>query len=270
MTIRRPSLCQIRSEYIPRDPDLVQLVADSSRQAKVTSEPPGAKVAFRAYGLPDAAWQEVGTTPITAERIPRGALEWKFSKEGFQESHFITNTLGAGEVGINVRLADASQVPDGMVYIPAAPRYNLSLDGLIHIIDRKVNAFYVDKYEVTNRQFKEFVDKGGYSQHEFWKEPFIKDGRAVSFDVAMEQFRDKTNTQAPATWEFREYPAGQDDYPVSGISWYEAAAYAEFVGKHLPPVSYWNRAALPEMAPHLIVPLSNFRAKAHKRLAKEH
>ncbi len=52
-------------------------------------------------------------------------------------------------------------------------------------------------------------------------------------------------------------PKGQDDYPVAGISWYEAAAYAEFAGKSLPTIYHWNRAAGPFSAA-FIVPLSNF------------
>jgi formylglycine-generating enzyme required for sulfatase activity len=39
------------------------------------------------------------------------------------------------------------------------------------------------------------------------------------------------------------YPAGQDDYPVSGVSWYEAAAYADFAGKSLPTVYHWYGAS---------------------------
>ena len=52
-------------------------------------------------------------------------------------------------------------------------------------------------------------------------------------------------------------PKGQDDFPVTGISWYEAAAYAEFAGKSLPTIYHWNRAAGPFSAA-FIVPASNF------------
>jgi len=42
----------------------------------------------------------------------------------------------------------------------------------------------------------------------------------------MALFRDATGRPGPSNWEAGSYPAGQDDYPVNGISWYEAAAYA--------------------------------------------
>ncbi len=61
----------------------------------------------------------------------------------------------------------------------------------------------------------------------------------------------------PASWEVGDYPKGQDDYPVAGVSWYEAAAYAEFVGKRLPTIYHWDRAAFTYASPE-IVPLCNF------------
>src|SRR5262249_5404204 len=63
----------------------------------------------------------------------------------------------------------------------------------------------------------------------------------------------------PSTWQLGDYPRGQDDYPVSGVSWYEAAAYAEFAGKSLPTVYHWVRAAGTRI-PASISPLSNFDA----------
>src|SRR6202142_1803829 len=66
-----------------------------------------------------------------------------------------------------------------------------------------------------------------------------------------------TGRPGPKDWSQSEYPKGQDDYPVTGISWYEAAAYAEFAGKSLPSIYHWNRAAGPSSAAY-IVPASNF------------
>ena len=92
----------------------------------------------------------------------------------------------------------------------------------------------MDKYEVTNKQYKEFIDNGGYTDKKFWKNEFIKDGKVISWRDAINDFVDKTGRQGPSTWEAGDYPEGQDDYPVTGISWYEAAAYAEYAGKSLP------------------------------------
>jgi len=61
----------------------------------------------------------------------------------------------------------------------------------------------------------------------------------------------------PATWKAGTYPDGEADFPVGGVSWYEAAAYAAFAGKSLPTFYHWYRAAdLRRFAD--ILPLSNF------------
>ena len=55
----------------------------------------------------------------------------------------------------------------------------------------------------------------------------------------MDRFKDRSGLAGPATWEAGTYPDGQAEYPVAGVSWYEAAAFAEFAGKNLPTVSRW-------------------------------
>ncbi len=98
----------------------------------------------------------------------------------------------------------------------------------------KTTDFFIDEYEVANKQYKEFIDNGGYRKKELWKNKFIKDGKELTWEETMPEFVDSTGRPGPATWEAGTYPTGQEDYPVSGISWFEAAAYAEFVGKSLP------------------------------------
>ena len=68
----------------------------------------------------------------------------------------------------------------------------------------------------------------------------------------MSFFRDRTGRSGPSTWEGGHYPEGQADYPVAGVSWYEASAYAVFVGKSLPVLPQWFVAALPEVATYTV------------------
>ena len=120
--------------------------------------------------------------------------------------------------------------------------------------------FWIDRFEVTNREFKVFVDRGGYRTRAYWREPFIVDGRAVPWATSMARFRDATGRPGPGTWKSGTYPAGEADFPVGGVSWYEAAAYAVFVGKSLPTIYHWYRAAdLGRFADILTV--SNFNGK---------
>jgi dienelactone hydrolase len=101
----------------------------------------------------------------------------------------------------------------------------------------------MDRYEVSNRKYKEFIDNDGYRNPEYWKQEFIKDGKILTWKEAMREFTDKSGRSGPASWEASDYPDGQDDYPVSGVSWYEAAAYAEFAGKSLPTSYHWKSGA---------------------------
>ena len=105
------------------------------------------------------------------------------------------------------------------------------------------------------------MDDGGYRRAELWREPFLKNGRTLTFDAAMAAFRDATGRPGPAAWEMGTYVAGQDDYPVGGVSWYEAAAYARWAGKTLPTIYHWSRAADPTLSADT-VPASNFSGKS--------
>jgi len=87
----------------------------------------------------------------------------------------------------------------------------------------------------------------------------VRDGRELSWDQAMNLLRDTTGRPGPSTWAAGHYPAGQADYPVGGVSWYEAGAYAEFAGKSLPVIAQWFLAA-PSAVAKYIMSQSNFSA----------
>jgi dienelactone hydrolase len=73
-------------------------------------------------------------------------------------------------------------------------------------------------------------------------------------------FVDTTGRPGPATWIAGTFPDGQGQYPVAGVSWYEAVAYCESVGKTLPTVYHWGSAAS-ILALDSIIPVSNFSHK---------
>lgn len=124
------------------------------------------------------------------------------------------------------------------------------------------------EYEVTNRQFKAFVDHGGYQERAYWKQEFRENGKKLTWDEAMAMFDDAAGRPGPKTWIQAEYPKGQDDFPVTGVSWYEAAAYAEYAGKSLPTIYHWNRAA-GAMSAAFIVPASNFGSSGIVRVGSK-
>jgi eukaryotic-like serine/threonine-protein kinase len=198
----------------------------------VRTEPPGARVSFRDYLGDDSDWESLGLSPVVSVKIPFGYFRWRISKEGFETIDSVAHNKA-----LTFRLDPPAAVPPGMVRVAGGTFQYLSLDP-IPLAD-----FWLDKYEVTNKQFKEFVDHGGYQKKEYWKEPFVKDGKAISFEEAMAEFKDSTGRPSPATWELGTFPEGHADYPVSGVSWYEAAAYAGFTGKSLPTIFHWYKAA---------------------------
>ncbi|MGH7469404.1 MAG: SUMF1/EgtB/PvdO family nonheme iron enzyme [Longimicrobiales bacterium] len=117
----------------------------------------------------------------------------------------------------------------------------------------------MDKFEITNRQYKAFVDAGGYTIRSWWDSTMVRDGRVLSWDAAIALFIDRTGRPGPASWEGAVPVDGTEDLPVGGVSWYEARAYARFAGKSLPTVLEWNAAAIPEAA-RWVVPQGRFAA----------
>jgi formylglycine-generating enzyme required for sulfatase activity len=96
-----------------------------------------------------------------------------------------------------------------------------------------VSPAYLDRFCVTNEQYQQFVDSGGYEQLEFWYEEALP---------ALLDFVDQTGAPGPRFWSDGQYPNGEQRLPVVGISWYEASAYARWVGKRLPTDSEWTKA----------------------------
>ncbi len=223
-------------QYLPGDPKLAQMEQDATRPISVTSSPAGATVEIKDYNSPGDAWFPLGTTPLKQVRIPNGYFRWRVSKTGAGES--LTAPLAGASVSFDLQPAG---VPDGMIHVNGE-RWGEMVD-FVGWLAFQLPAFDADKYEVTNRQYQEFVDQGGYQKREFWKEEFVKDGKELTWEQAMEQCRDPTGRPGPSTWEAGHFPEGKSDYPVSGVSWYEAAAYATFAGKTLPAVAQWYKLA---------------------------
>ena len=219
-------------DVLPDDPHLRQLWRNVSVPAVITTDPAGADVAFAAYRAP-TIWFSLGRTPLDGVRIPRTLVRIRISKAGFQPFE------GSGSPGAlpRYRLDRLDAAPLGMVRV-AGGRDPVRFGAVGEVDD-----FWIDRFETTNRQFKAFVDQGGYGQRRYWREPFIDGGRSVPWEGAIERFRDATGRPGPATWKSGAYPDGEADLPVGGVSWYEAAAYAAFAGKSLPTMYHWFQAA---------------------------
>lgn len=241
-------------KYLPDDPRLKNWLTRVTSSLFVVTAPPGARVSKKLYWNPNDDWEFIGTTPIESLEIPLAMYRIKIEKPDFETIIFLSSWFGGfnAENGkilpkrIERVLDPVGTVPEGMVRI---------------IGSGDLSDYFMDKYEVTNRQYKTFLDAGGYETEAFWKEPFIKDDQRLTWKEAMKYFKDATGRPGPAPWLAGDYPEGQDDYPVSGIGWYEAAAYAEFVGKSLPTVVHWENAKGGDLFGfyHHLISMSNFK-----------
>ena len=245
---------------IPQDPRLAEYIKKIATHISVRTDPSGSSVYVKEYSAPESEWKYLGVSPIEKIRLPIGLFRWKLEKEGYDTVYAAAPTFqGFLETRWSpydmVRRLDKKE---------ACPADMVRVKGETKIGDRD---FFIDRYEVTNRQFKKFVDNGGYQKKEYWKQKFIKGGKEVTWEEALKNFVDQTGQPGPATWEVGDFPEGQADHPVSGVSWYEAAAYAESVGKSLPTTSHWGVArgeSTPLLQWHFysfIAPLSNFKGK---------
>jgi formylglycine-generating enzyme required for sulfatase activity len=224
----------------------------------IVSEPMGAEVYRRPWGGTvddrDAAWEPLGTTPLVL-RVPRAWMQYRMEMPGYAPSWAAWAGTQAGPDPVPVLVEEAD--PTARMARVSERDRPLFITGLDHLPPPEdLPGFLIDRYEVTNSEYRTFLDAGGYTAEEYWTEDFVEGGVTVPFEAAMTRFVDTTGRPGPATWVAGDYPDGQDDYPVTGVSWFEAAAYARFVGKSLPTVWHWNRASTPERSDR-VVPMAN-------------
>jgi formylglycine-generating enzyme required for sulfatase activity len=104
-----------------------------------------------------------------------------------------------------------------------------------------VRPFRIAQAPVTNAEYAAFVSAGGYQDDAYWKalleEPEL-DGATVR-----RGFVDQTGQPGPLTWRDGKPPAGKENHPVSGVSWFEAQAYCAWKGLRLPTEAEWEFAA---------------------------
>ena len=244
------------------DPAVTQLLQSVARVLSIRSEPAGAMVSYRDYETPEAPWRPVGTTPLDGVRVPAGYLTWRLEKAGLVTAE-LPRWMGPpgpfpSTTALDVALQPAGTAPADMVHVGGVTGpARLYLPGLEHLsAPEALPAFWIDRHEVTNAAFKKFVDAGGYQRREYW-DTFVEAGQTISWEAARARFVDSTGRYAPATWIQADHAPDQGQLPVTGVSWYEAAAYARFAGKSLPSIHHWATAAEPRAA-RWVVPFSNF------------
>ncbi len=162
--------------------------------------------------------------------IPVGEHVIKMSMDGYQPSEKKISIEAGKPYSVNFVLIKEGMKLGETISIPAGEFWmgldEFDLDFVVQKIGgekryhknesprRKVNvkAFYIDKYDVTNMEYKKFLEA---TKHK----------------------------GVPDNWEDGEYPAGQDLHPVTYVSWDDADAYCKWAGKRLPVEMEWEKAA---------------------------
>lgn len=243
---------------LPDDADALRLVDRAAPLDTLHSAPSGARVFRRHWGLTGDAWEEVGTTPYVTRTPPwrypryvdRPAYVYRLELDGHAPNWVAGMWPGRWEE----TLLEAGDARAYMARVREPPQ-QIGMPGLDHLRPPEaVPGFFIDRFEVTNAQFKTFVDAGGYQDPGYWQEAFEENGAPVAWADAVSRFVDRTGRPGPSTWSAGDFPDGEDDHPVAGVSWYEAAAYAVFAGKLLPTVWQWSAASTPERSQYIVSP----------------
>ncbi len=179
------------------------------------------------------------TAEATSERAPQVNLSLvdELISQG-RTALLLRPQIAAGLNAADLRIAQ-DKLDDVMAMVPEGP---VALRGRSADADGNTNdpplvlveGLFLDRYSVTNREYHAFVSAGGYEQMSLWDEAIWP---------AVLGFVDRTGHPGPRYWENGTYEAGEADHPVVGVSWYEACAFARWVGKRLPTDAEWVKAA---------------------------
>jgi tRNA A-37 threonylcarbamoyl transferase component Bud32/dienelactone hydrolase len=246
---------------LPDDPTLAGLLEAASGEVDIDSDPQGARVSYRPYGGGD--WVDLGTTPLAGILLPDEELLLRFEHDDYPVHD--REYLATFNPALFVRLEGTGEAPaesvagspdeaGGAVSADAGdggrnannPGASVWVEAGAYRLGGEPVAlaeFRIDRTEVTNAAFQRFVGSDDYGDPAIWTSTFATHGITLDGARAVAEFRDETGQPGPATWELSRYPADRADYPVRGVSWFEAAAYCEWIGRSLPTYYHWKHAA---------------------------
>jgi iron(II)-dependent oxidoreductase len=196
----------------------------------------------KTQGIPASLQKDSSKTAARPVQRPIAAAEAKKPVDPEDTDALVEQMLAQDRYALLLRpqiAGNLSEAQFGQALRVLGERMALVPDGDVELDEGdsprviKVQRFFLDRYPVTNRQFFEFVAAGGYRQPALWDETILP---------GVLEFVDRMGEPGPKYWQNGCYPQGEEKYPVVGVCWYEAAAYARWIGKRLPSDAEWVKA----------------------------
>jgi dienelactone hydrolase len=193
-------------KYVKNDEKIGKLWPQMSQFLSITTTPEDADIFFRSCSTEAVEERFLGNSPLEKKRIPLGPYWVRIEKAGFETVNRLFRGVDHYDSPDTIKefdflLVAEGTIPPGMVQIPAK---KVSIGGgLLPTASPQLPAYLIDTHEVTNREFKEFVDAGGYRNPQFWEYDFVKDGRVLSFEDAIGEFRDRTGKSLPTIYHWK-------------------------------------------------------------------
>ena len=178
--------------------------------------------------------QQLGRTPIRTRPVVAGEYLVRYVVPGGSPLSRLVNVSVGDSVHVVLSVPAQASLEAGYLPVSAGPT----------AAGDTVDSFLMGRTEVTNREYSRFIDAGGYRDPSLWPEGMRVGGEELGREEALARLVDRTGLPGPRTWSSGRPPDGRLDHPVTGVSWYEALAYARWQQGSLPTAAQWYRAAL--------------------------
>ncbi len=216
----------------PDEPRLQRLINEFSDDLTVRTEPAGAEVSLHVFG--EGQERKLGLTPLERVRIPRGDHVLRIRNAGYAPlERSLTSSVERSrpilatpwDLVVDWRLIPEREIAAEMVQVREAKRDTTRALRAIAENTSRIPPFRIDRYEVSNADFAEFVNSG-----EFRKQS---------------EGKDRSGLPGPRHWSGGKPDEELLKHPVTGVDWREARSYCRWRGKDLPTLYQWQAAARP-------------------------
>ncbi len=191
---------------------------------RIVTEPAGAEVSWRPWAAPDTAWVTLGTTPYENDRFPVGTVRFRVALDGYETVELGRALMSAewlaqlGSSGVDytsdpsyavdLELVPVGSGPPDMVRVTGGRYMAVPISGFASMDPIEMPAFWIDRTEVTNAAYREFVEAGAYTDATLWPEQFLRAGASVPWRTAVAGMVDATGQPGPSIWVLGRPPDG--------------------------------------------------------------